>query len=78
MMPLAGKRYRFPELARESFYGLPGLLAYCIPDKFGNALIDTWLATKGRSRQSFSPIERLCYIGQRGMGALRLQYGGCL
>lgn len=70
VMPLAGKSYRFPELARESFHGLPGLLADSVPDKFGNALIDTWLASKGRSRKSFSPIERLCYIGKRGMGAL--------
>jgi len=69
-MPLSGGIYRFPELSRESFHGLPGLLADCVPDKFGNALIDTWLATQGRSGASFDAVERLCYIGKRGMGAL--------
>lgn len=69
-MPLAEWVYRFPELAEASFHGLPGLLADSVPDKFGNALIDTWLATQGRNRESFNAIERLCYIGRRGMGAL--------
>lgn len=69
-MPLADRVYRFPELAEASFHGLPGLLADSVPDKFGNALIDTWLATQGRSRESFNAVERLCYIGRRGMGAL--------
>lgn len=69
-MPLAKRVYRFPELAEASFHGLPGLLADSVPDKFGNALIDTWLATQGRTRESFNAVERLCYIGKRGMGAL--------
>ena len=69
-MPLARREYRFPALARESFYGLPGLLADSLPDKFGNALIDTWLATQGRTPASFNAVERLCYTGSRGMGAL--------
>lgn len=69
-MPLARRIYSFPELARESFYGLPGLLADSLPDKFGNALIDAWLAREGRSPASFNPVERLCYTGSRGMGAL--------
>ena len=69
-MPLAGKVYRFPELPEKSFHGLPGLLADSVSDKFGNALIDTWLASKGRKQESFNAVERLCYIGQRGMGAL--------
>ncbi|MBE0594916.1 MAG: type II toxin-antitoxin system HipA family toxin [Gemmatimonadales bacterium] len=46
------------------------MLADSLPDKFGNALIDAWLATQGRSAGSFNPVERLCYIGTRGMGAL--------
>jgi serine/threonine-protein kinase HipA len=69
-MPLSERVYRFPELSEVSFHGLPGLLADSVPDKFGNALIDTWLATQGRSRDSFNAVERLCYIGKRGMGAL--------
>lgn len=70
MMPLSPKVYRFPELSRQSFHGLPGLLADSLPDKFGNALIEAWLATQGRSPQSFNAVERLCYTGARGMGAL--------
>ena len=70
VMPLSRRVYRFPELSRETFHGLPGLLADSLPDRFGNALIDAWLATQGRTPDSFNAIERLCYIGQRGMGAL--------
>jgi len=70
-MPVqAGRIYRFPELPRPAFHGLPGMLADAIPDKFGNALIDAWLAGEGRSADSFDAVERLCYIGRRGMGAL--------
>lgn len=70
VMPLSHRVYRFPELARETFHGLPGLLADSLPDKFGNAVIDAWLERNGRSPESFNPVERLCYTGQRGMGAL--------
>lgn len=70
MMPLDDRVYTFPKLARESFHGLPGLLADSLPDRFGNALIDAWLATQGRTPESFNAVERLCYIGARGMGAL--------
>ena len=69
-MPLGDRIYTFPELATRSFHGLPGLLADSLPDRFGNALIDAWLATQGRAPDSFNPIERLCYTGARGMGAL--------
>ncbi len=69
-MPLSRRVFSFPELPYKTFYGLPGLLADSLPDRFGNALIDTWLATQGRSPDSFNAIERLCYVGQRGMGAL--------
>jgi serine/threonine-protein kinase HipA len=72
-MPLAASPYEFPELPRETFKGLPGLLADSLPDKFGNALIDAWLAIQGRTPESFNPVERLCYIGTRGMGALEFQ-----
>lgn len=69
-MPLSTRIYQFPALAAQSFHGLPGLLADSLPDKFGNALVDAWLATQGRSAGSFNAIERLCYTGSRGMGAL--------
>lgn len=69
-MPLSRRVYSFPELSRKTFYGLPGLLADSLPDKFGNALIDVWLATQGRQAGSFNAVERLCYTGARGMGAL--------
>ena len=70
VMPLSGQVHQFPELPRTTFHGLPGLLADSLPDKFGNALIDAWLATQGRLPESFSAVERLCYTGTRGMGAL--------
>jgi serine/threonine-protein kinase HipA len=73
MMPLRIDPYEFPGLAPASFRGLPGLLADSLPDKFGNAVIDAWLASLGRSPASFNPVERLCYIGSRGMGALEYQ-----
>ena len=69
-MPLSSRIYTFPELPLRTFHGLPGLLADSLPDKFGNALIDAWLATQGRTPQSFNVVERLCYTGARGMGAL--------
>ncbi len=73
MMPLSNRVYQFPALGQEAFHGLPGLLADSLPDRFGNTLIDAWLATQGRSPGSFGPIERLCYTGARGMGALEFR-----
>ncbi len=69
-MPLSDRVYAFPELPQRTFHGLPGLLADSLPDRFGNALIDAWLATQGRTSESFNAVERLCYTGSRGMGAL--------
>ena len=70
-MPLAGeRRFSFPALSEASFRGLPGMLADSLPDRFGNALIDAWLAREGREPGSFNAVERLCYTGSRGMGAL--------
>ena len=63
--------FSFPSLNKETYLGLPGLLADSLPDRFGNSIIDSWLARNGRDKMSFSPIERLCYIGERGMGALQ-------
>ena len=70
VMPLAATVYSFPALPRTTFHGLPGLLADSLPDAFGNTLIDAWLAGQGRTPESFNAVERLCYIGARGMGAL--------
>ncbi len=69
-MPLSSRVYTFPELPQKTFYGLPGLLADSLPDRFGNVLINAWLATQGRQPNSLNAIERLCYTGERGMGAL--------
>ena len=60
MMPLRPGVFSFPGLARETFKGLPGLVADALPDKFGNLLLDEWLARQGRSAASFNPVERLC------------------
>lgn len=72
-MPLRAGPYDFPALARETFKGLPGLLSDSLPDKFGNLLINAWLAREGRLPDSMNPVERLCYTGTRGMGALEFQ-----
>ncbi len=72
-MPLSTKVYQFPALSLDTFKGLPGLLADSLPDRFGNTLIDAWLATQGRAPGSFGPVERLCYTGNRGMGALEFR-----
>jgi serine/threonine-protein kinase HipA len=70
VMPPSERVVEFPALPRNTFHGLPGLLADSLPDKFGNALIDAWLATQGCTPDSFNAVERLCYTGTRGMGAL--------
>lgn len=69
-----GKIFSFPELAGNStFKGLPGLLADVLPDRYGNALINSWLARVGRSANSMNPVEMLCFTGKRGMGALEFE-----
>jgi serine/threonine-protein kinase HipA len=70
MMPLSNRVYEFPELITPAFKGVPGLIADSLPDKFGNAVINQWLASEGRTPESFNVVERLCYTGKRGMGAL--------
>lgn len=72
-LPLRAGLFTFPELPRETFKGLPGLLADSLPDKFGNLLIDQWLVRQGRAPESFDPVERLCYLGTRAMGALEFK-----
>lgn len=76
-MPLASSNRRifsFPELKNiKTFKGLPGLLADVLPDDYGNQLINSWLAQNGRPENSMNPVEMLCFIGTRGMGALEFQ-----
>ena len=70
-MPVrSGAIYRFPGLSPATFHRLPGLFADSVPDKFGNKIIDQWLVQNGRDPKSFTALERLCYTGSRGMGAL--------
>lgn len=78
MMPIAeaqkGNRiFSFPMLNPDTFKGLPGLLSDSLPDKFGNQIIDAWLAQQGKNSSDFNPVDRLCYIGKRGMGALEFE-----
>ncbi|MDO8997185.1 MAG: type II toxin-antitoxin system HipA family toxin [Sediminibacterium sp.] len=69
-----GRIFSFPELIRNNtFKGLPGLLADVLPDKYGNELINVWLNKNGRPADSMNPVELLCFIGKRGMGALEFE-----
>jgi serine/threonine-protein kinase HipA len=69
MMPVKQRQiYQFPSLNKDTFIGLPGLLADALPDAFGKALLDKWLVSVGRTFAN--PVERLCYQGKRSMGAL--------
>jgi serine/threonine-protein kinase HipA len=63
-------RFEFRTLPKRTYRGLPGMLADALPDRFGNSIIDAWLARQGRTPASFSPVERLWYTGKRAMGAL--------
>ncbi len=63
-------QYDFRTLPRRTYMGLPGMLADALPDRFGNEVINAWLARQGRTPESFNPVERLCYTGKRAMGAL--------
>jgi len=69
-MPLSSRIYSFPELEFNSFKGLPGLIADSLPDDFGNAVLNAWVAAQGRSPRDITPLQRLQYTGKRGMGAL--------
>lgn len=76
---LSKRVFTFPELRKsknaefDTFKGLPGLLADVLPDKYGNQLINGWLAQQGRAQDSMNPVEMLCFIGSRGMGALEFE-----
>lgn len=69
-MKLSSQVYDFPDLVGDAFHGAPGLIADSLPDKFGNKVIERWLLEQGRSINDFNTIDRLCYTGVRGMGAL--------
>ena len=74
MMPVQSRRiYQFPDLHPRSFHGMPGLIADSLPDKYGQRLIDVWLAQTGRKPAEFNAVDRLCYTGTRGMGALEFE-----
>lgn len=70
MMPLSDMTYSFPSLSEETFSGLPGLVADSLPDRFGNIVIKRYLKSAGKNEDSLTPLEKLCYTGKRGMGAL--------
>lgn len=74
MMPLSTQPYSFAELTGlPAFEGLPGLLADSLPDRWGRTLVDEWLVAQKRRPESFDVVERLCYVGSRGMGALEFE-----
>jgi len=72
-MPLTAEVFHFPAIPFDTFKGLPSVFSDSLPDDFGNALIDAWLARSGQDRANFSAIDRLLYTGTRGMGALEYQ-----
>lgn len=74
MMPLTpGAIYEFSSNKGDTFMGLPGLLADALPDAYGRALLNSWLASQGRAEGEANPVERLCYQGSRSMGALEFR-----
>jgi len=68
MPAVPGSVYAFPGLNPKAFKNLPPCLSDCLPDDFGNAVIDAWLSRQGEDPRRFSPVDLLLYIGQRGMG----------
>ena len=72
MMPVQlGRIYSFRDIGRETFKGLPGLLADSLPDTYGRALFDRWLTLTGRTSSNI--VETLCFLGKRCMGALEFE-----
>ena len=70
MLKLRREPYSFPRLTSNTFRTLPGLFADSLPDNFGRRVINEYLTSLGREKNSFTPVEELLYIGSRGMGAL--------
>jgi serine/threonine-protein kinase HipA len=78
MMPLVEVKrgndiFEFSRLNKDTFNGLPGLLSDALPDKYGTTLLNAWLAANGKKPESMNPVERLCYMGKRGMGAMEFE-----
>lgn len=69
-LPLKRKKFLFPSLPLATYKGLPACFADALPDDFGNAVIDAWLAREGLPSDSFTAVKRLLYTGTRGMGAI--------
>ncbi len=72
-MPSRAGVWVYPRLPEPTFHRLPALLADSLPDDFGNALIDAWLAAQGVRRADVSPLDRLAYLASRAMGALEFR-----
>ncbi|MDB4333146.1 HipA N-terminal domain-containing protein [Akkermansiaceae bacterium] len=72
-MQLSGAPLSFPDLSQESFQGLPGMLVDCLPDDCGKRMTDLWFASRGHPLSGVNPVEQLCFMADRGMGALEFE-----
>jgi serine/threonine-protein kinase HipA len=72
-MPLRVEPFEFPALHRTTFSGLPALLADSLPDAFGNALVNAWMAQQDIPQTQITPLDRLAYAADRAMGALEFR-----
>ena len=69
-------RYRLPflgETDRDIFSGLPSFIADSLPGGWGNAVYNSWVAEHHLSSRQITPIDKLAFIGKRGMGALEFE-----
>ena len=81
LMPLKnsdGVVYQFPQNRNHCFKALPGLVADSLPDAFGNQIINEWFASRGLPDREITPLDRLCYVGKRAMGALEFEPSGSI
>jgi len=76
-MPVDGRaqRFVFPNLPPLTYHRLPAMIADSLPDDFGNALTTAYLANEGVQPEDITPLDRLAYLGSRGMGALEFRPG---
>jgi len=76
-MPVGGPQriYLFANLPTATYHRLPPMIADSLPDAFGNALTTAYLANEGVPPQNITPLDRLAYLGNRGMGALEFRPG---
>jgi serine/threonine-protein kinase HipA len=70
LMPLSRRTYSFPELNPQTYRGLPPMIADSLPDRFGNSIVDAWMARNGVAADQITALDRLAYLGPRGLGAL--------